>query len=122
MFGDVVTNARIWEFRSVKKTTSLDVFPLRFHKDRAHIWRELIANGRRFVSLVGVTHCEYNGLAYLLTEDGPESFMFRGRMMIDAAEFRNANPNYLKPRVNNTGCLRNTHGPRRTKMRYRPAR
>ncbi|OCK73251.1 hypothetical protein K432DRAFT_313292, partial [Lepidopterella palustris CBS 459.81] len=102
VFGEVTTTLAIPEFRSKRKIISLNVFPLEYHKTQADVRRDLIRNGRKFMSLQGINHCEYEGLAYFRTKDGPLKFSTKGRIMVDAIAFKDANPNYGKPRVEET--------------------
>jgi hypothetical protein len=99
VFGEVATTLSIPEFRSTKKITSLNAFPLMYHETEVEIRQDLIRNGQKFMSLRGIHHCECEGFGYFRTDEGPLKFSTSGRIMVDAKAFKNANPNYGKPRV-----------------------
>ena len=95
-FGEVKTTLSIPEFHSTIKITSLKVFPLERHERQAEIKQDLISNGRKFVSLRGINHREYEGIAFFRTNDGLSRFSTSGRIMVDAIAFHRQNPNYGK--------------------------
>ncbi|KAF2817568.1 P-loop containing nucleoside triphosphate hydrolase protein [Mytilinidion resinicola] len=102
VFGEVATTLSISEFRSTRKIASLNAFPLMYHGAEAELRQNLIRNGRKFMSLGGIYHCDCEGFGYFRTDEGPLKFSTRGRIMVDALAFKNANPNYGKPRVDET--------------------
>src|SRR6202035_348001 len=81
---------------STIKITSLKVFPLERYERQAEIKQDLISNGRKFVSLRGINHREYKGIAFFWTNDGLLRFSTSGRIMVDAIVFYRQNPNYGK--------------------------
>ena len=99
VFGEVVANLLIPEFRGTKAITSLEVFPLRHHRDLAGVRSDLIKRGQKFTSLNGVHHWAYNGLAHFKKKGQPIKFTAKGRIMVDPISFKDHNPNYERPRV-----------------------
>jgi hypothetical protein len=99
-FGEATTTTCIVEFRGVKKISSLGVYPLEYHAAQQEIVEELTERGRKFISLIG-THCRvYKGMGFYMKENKEvKKFPVNGRVMIDAVSFRERNPNYFNPRV-----------------------
>lgn len=93
-FGEVTTFFYIPRFNGVKSIASLNIFPLQYHESKTEITRNLVEQGRRFTTLMGSHHCNYKGLAYIQQAAGPFQFTVEGRIMIDAASFKEINPNY----------------------------
>jgi hypothetical protein len=102
VFGEVATTLSIPEFCSTRKITSLNAFPLTYHETEAEMRQDLIRNGRKFMSLGGIHHYDCEGFGYFQTDEGPLKFSTKGRIMVDAIAFKNANPNYGKPQVEET--------------------
>ena len=97
--GEVISNLLIPEFRGAKVITSLESFPLAFHKEMGKVKSELIERGRRFASLRGIHHTAYQGLAHQKRKGEPFKFSVKGRVMVDPIAFKEHNPNYERPRV-----------------------
>ena len=95
-FGKVKTTFFIPEFHSTIKITSLKVFPLERHERQAKIKQDLISNGQKFVSLRGINHYKYKGIAFFQTNNGLLRFSTSGRIVVDAIAFHCQNPNYGK--------------------------
>ncbi|KAL9099152.1 MAG: hypothetical protein Q9163_005310 [Psora crenata] len=93
-FGEVQTSCKISEFRGARKITSLEVFPLEYHKRPAKIKSSLVERGRRAISLMGVVHCEFRGLAFYKVKGKAMKINLKGRMIVDAASFKEFNANY----------------------------
>jgi hypothetical protein len=66
--GRVQSIINLSYFKGTTKITSLDAFPIEYHPDR-ELGRALIERGRKWLSLVGIHHKEYNGVAALKCED-----------------------------------------------------
>ena len=64
VFSEVKTTLFILEFRLTIKITSLNVFPLECHKKQAEIKQDLINNSQKFMSLRGIKHYKYKGIAF----------------------------------------------------------
>ncbi|KAI1077367.1 P-loop containing nucleoside triphosphate hydrolase protein [Whalleya microplaca] len=81
----------ISHYEGSKALRQLSTFPLDFHPEKARIRRELIMRGRKFISLLGMYHRYYDGVAELYGFSGlpPESAprkqtrSLRGRIMVD---------------------------------------
>lgn len=99
LLGEVISNLLIPEFRGAKAITSLEVYPLEYHKEVAKVKSELIERGHRFASLRGIHHTAYQGLAHQKQKGEPFKFSVKGRIMVDPIAFREHNPNYERPRV-----------------------
>jgi hypothetical protein len=57
--------------------------------------KELIARGKKFVSLAGVHHKAHKGLAFYRKKKSAIKVNVNSRVMIDAATHRRINPNYM---------------------------
>jgi len=93
-FGEAQTILKVSEFRGARKISALEVFPLHYAKDAANIKEDLVARGRKFLTLMGTVHCEYKGLAFYKVQGKAVKINLKGRAMIDAASFREFNANY----------------------------
>ncbi|KAG8531062.1 uncharacterized protein KY384_004419 [Bacidia gigantensis] len=93
-FGEVQNFLKIPEFRGARKVTQLEVFPLSHHEQAAEIQKTLVERGRRSISLMGVVHCEFRGLAFYRSKGKAIKINVRGRTIIDAASFKEFNANY----------------------------
>ncbi|KAF3767144.1 hypothetical protein M406DRAFT_11443, partial [Cryphonectria parasitica EP155] len=82
------------EFHGAKKITSLNCYPLRFHKREEKIRNELIERGKKFVSLSGVHYKAFQGMAYYKKKKAVVKVNVNGRVMVDTAIHRRINPNY----------------------------
>ncbi|KAL7795153.1 P-loop containing nucleoside triphosphate hydrolase protein [Trichoderma ceciliae] len=87
-------------FTGAVKINSLPFYPLRYHKDEAQICSLLIERGAKFVSLQGVHHKLFTGMAFSLSCDrNPTTAKVnveQTRIMIDPVAFRKVNPNYFE--------------------------
>lgn len=81
-------------FKGHKKITSLATYPLKYHADPEAIKAQLIARGKKFVSLQGMNYRAQKGIAYMKHKNSVIRFNINGRVMIDPAIFRRINPNY----------------------------
>lgn len=98
-FGEAAATTKISEFLGVMKITSLGVYPLEYHAERKRIVEELTKRGRKFMSLIETHHREYKGQAFYREKRDVRKFLLSGRVMVDATSFRDENPNYFFPRV-----------------------
>ncbi|KAH8759552.1 hypothetical protein F5882DRAFT_453760 [Hyaloscypha sp. PMI_1271] len=55
--------------------------------------------GRKFLSLMSVHHCQYQGMAFYMKKGRPVKLFVNSRIMVDAAYFREANPNYARASI-----------------------
>lgn len=99
LFGEAPKFLMIPEFRGARKISSLEVFPLHNTANAASIKQELVARGRKFLTLMGRVHCEYSGLAFYKVKGKAEKVNVKGRAMIDAASFKEFNANYANPNI-----------------------
>lgn len=81
-------------FKGARKITSLNCYPLKYHKNEARIRAELIARGKKFVSLQGVHYKSHEGLAYYKKRKQIIKVNINGRIMVDPAIHRRILPNY----------------------------
>ncbi|KAK7748646.1 hypothetical protein SLS53_000667 [Cytospora paraplurivora] len=84
----------IGEFRGAKKITSLNCYPLSYHKNEAQLRKELVERGKKFVSLSGVHYKSHQGMAYYKKKKSIIKVNVNGRVMVDSAIHRRINPNY----------------------------
>lgn len=99
-FGEVSTALGIEKFRGTKRINSLGVFPLLYHQKEKETRAYLSKCGRKFLKLIDVHHCQYQGIAFYMKKNRPVKLFVNSRIMVDAAYFREANPNYAKASIN----------------------
>ena len=63
-FGEIQNFLKISEFRGARKIKSLEAYPLQHHEEPQQLKASLIMRGRKSISLMGVVHCEFKGLAF----------------------------------------------------------
>lgn len=100
VFGEVSAALGIAKFAGVKRIVTLAAFPFGYHPRRREMKTNLVQRGRRFVSLLGVHHLQYYGNAFFMEKGEVVEVPVKGRIMVDAAFFRENNPNYVRPRIN----------------------
>ncbi|KAK0742028.1 hypothetical protein B0T21DRAFT_381752 [Apiosordaria backusii] len=93
-FGYGSVSEEIVEFRGARKITSLNCYPLSYHKNEAKVRKELVERGKKFVSLAGVYYKSHQGMAYYKKKKGVVKVNINGRIMVDPAIHRRINPNY----------------------------
>ncbi|PHH92424.1 hypothetical protein CDD83_7493 [Cordyceps sp. RAO-2017] len=95
-FGYGTLAEEIPEFQGARKITSLPCYPLRYHKEQAHVRQNLVERGKKFVALNGVHYKCYSGIAYMKRKKGSiiKFNVQQSRVMVDPAIFRRINPNY----------------------------
>jgi hypothetical protein len=81
-------------FKGARKITSLNCYPLKYHKNEAKIRAELIERGKKFVSLQGVHYKSHEGMAYVKKRKQIIKVNINGRIMVDPAIHRRILPNY----------------------------
>ncbi len=81
-------------FKGARKISSLACFPLKYHKEEAKIRKQLIARGKKFVSLQGVHYKSHECLAYYKKKRQIVKVNINGRIMVDPAIHRRMLPNY----------------------------
>lgn len=102
LFGEALTALGISKFRGARPINSLEAFPLQYHQcvDEK---KELVNRDRKFISLMGIHHRQYQGNAFFMDRGSPVTISVNGRIVIDAAFFRELNPNYTRPRIDELG-------------------
>ncbi|KAL2874887.1 hypothetical protein SGCOL_009865 [Colletotrichum sp. CLE4] len=93
-FGYGTLCEEIPEFRGARKISSLNAFPLEFHKEKQAIKTTLIERGKKFVNLGGVNYRSHQGLAYYKKKRSIIKVNINGRIMVDPSVHRRINPNY----------------------------
>ncbi|KAG4435642.1 hypothetical protein IFR05_008864 [Cadophora sp. M221] len=81
-------------FKGARKITSLNCYPLKYHKNEEKLRADLIARGKKFVSLQGVNYKSHEGMAYVKKKRQIIKVNINGRIMIDPAIHRRILPNY----------------------------
>ena len=99
VFGEVSTALGIEKFRGTKRINSLGAFPLIYHQKEKETRAYLENCGRKFLKLLDVHHCQYQGMAFYMKKNRPVKLFVNSRIIVDAAYFREANPNYAKASV-----------------------
>jgi hypothetical protein len=96
VFGEVSTALGIEKFRGTRRINSLGVFPLLYHQKEKETRAYLDKCGQKFLSLISVHHCQYQGMAFYMKKNCPVKLFVNSWIMVDAAYFQEANPNYAK--------------------------
>jgi hypothetical protein len=81
-------------FKGARKITSLNCYPLKYHKNEAKLRALLIERGKKFVSLQGVNYTGHEGMAYYKKRKQIIKVNINGRIMVDPAIHRRILPNY----------------------------
>ncbi len=81
-------------FKGARKITSLNCYPLKFHKNEEKLRADLIERGKKFVRLQGVNYKSHEGMAYYKKRKQIIKVNINGRIMVDPAIHRRINPNY----------------------------
>src|SRR3569833_674700 len=84
----------IGDFSGARKITSLNCYPLKYHKNETQLRRDLIDRGKKFVALSGVHYKSHQGMAYYKKKKSVIKVNINGRIMIDPSIHRRINPNY----------------------------
>ena len=98
-FGEAVTAAGIWTFQGSQPIHSLRCFPLKYHPNAEEEKRELANRGRKCISLIGTHHRQHKGKAFYMEKGKPTKLSVDGRIIVDPVLFREYNPNYTKPSI-----------------------
>lgn len=67
--GKVQTTVYLKAFRGTTNIESLDAYPLKFHSDEAGVKEAVMRRGKKWVSLIGMHHMQYDGIAALKCGD-----------------------------------------------------
>jgi hypothetical protein len=66
-FGRVTKEFHISPYSGYKPLSELDIFPLKYHPDYEKVRQSVIERGKKFISLQGVQHRQYHGIALALS-------------------------------------------------------
>ncbi|KAH9903181.1 hypothetical protein C8Q73DRAFT_673492 [Cubamyces lactineus] len=92
------------QFDGSVRIDSLQIFPIRFHPDAARLEATLVARGKRWLSLQGVHHMQYDGPATrTLSVDGCKTIVrcdVKSYILLDRGSFRRHNPDCDVPAGN----------------------
>ena len=81
-------------FQGVRRISSLECYPLQYHKDADNLKTQLIERGKKFAALEGVHYKYHKGMAYTKRKRQILKININGRVMCDPAIHRRINPNY----------------------------
>ncbi|CAN9372751.1 unnamed protein product [Alternaria alternata] len=99
-FGLVDDHVELQPFEGICDITSLPAYPVRFHKnhDKANLRQQLIERGRKWKSMVDVSHLSYEGIAWTTPDTGDMDELVpihvSSRIITDYATHQQANPYY----------------------------
>ncbi|KAF8244243.1 P-loop containing nucleoside triphosphate hydrolase protein [Wilcoxina mikolae CBS 423.85] len=105
-FGYVTVGLYIRPYDGYKALADLNIVPLLYHPNKDSIIKKMVARGKKFISLHGIHHRMYEGIAEALGSDrrssllGEEdefplqSTLIKGRIMVDAKTFALARPSH----------------------------
>ena len=102
VFGETSSEHAIEKFRGAKQITALEVFPLKYHPSERQIRAHLTECGQKFLSMMDVHLCEYKGKGFYIDKDRVVEIPIESRVVVDAAYFREENPNYARPSIKNS--------------------
>ena len=106
VFGEATVKLQIFKFAGSRRIEMLTVFPFAYHPRRLAVKAELVDCGQKFVKLMGTHHCHCKGSGFYMTKNGPFQVQIDSCIMIDAAFFREMNPNYSRPKIDTAGEIR----------------
>jgi len=113
--GRVQSTVFLKAVRGTVRIDSFDAYPLKFHQNEKAVREAVMKRGNKWVSLIGLHHMQYDGLAALKCGDKflrhsvgllslfvylyvePMHPQVKSRIMVDRATFRRLNPNYVFP-------------------------
>ena len=93
-FGMGSCHVDVPSFTGSRKISSLDCYPIQYHKDPEGMRAKLIERGKKFVALKGMNYRVHKGMAYTKRKRQVLKININGRVMIDPAIHRRINPNY----------------------------
>jgi hypothetical protein len=93
-FGMGTLSVQVPSFQGVRRISTLDCYPLSYHKDADNLKTQLIERGKKFVSLEGVHYKFHKGMAFTKRKRQILKININGRIMCDPAIHRRINPNY----------------------------
>ncbi|RMZ37845.1 AAA family ATPase [Aspergillus flavus] len=93
-FGMGTMLAEVESFKGARKITSLNCYPLKYHREAEDVKAKLIERGKKFVSMRGMNYRFHKGMAFYKKKRSVIKVNINGRVMIDPAIHRRINPNY----------------------------
>ncbi|KAJ6576008.1 P-loop containing nucleoside triphosphate hydrolase protein [Mycena vulgaris] len=96
-FGLATHSITIENFDGTRKITDLTTYPIKHHPAADRIRQKIIHRGRKWCSLHGAHHKQYNGLAWRESQRGRLVVRIDGRIMIDRDTFARSEPGYSRP-------------------------
>jgi hypothetical protein len=106
VFGETTIELQISKFAGSKRIETLTAFPFAYHPRQLAVEAELVECGQKFIKLMGTHHCHCTGKSFYMTKNGPSRVQIDGRIIVDAAFFREMNPNYSRPKIDTAGEIR----------------
>jgi hypothetical protein len=98
-FGLVSIDLPVPRFSGVKRIATLPCFPLSYHPEKDQMRETLIQCGKKFHGLRGPCHRYCEGQAFFVKEKEKVKRSVSSRVMLGAAFFRQMNPNYAQPKI-----------------------
>ncbi|RDB27282.1 ATPase family AAA domain-containing protein 3B [Hypsizygus marmoreus] len=95
--GKVQTTILLHHFKGTAKIQSLVAYPIKYHPEAGKLREALLRRGKKWVSLIGVHHKQFDGIGAFKLGDKLVKHNVNGRIMVDRATFRRRNPNYPFP-------------------------
>ncbi|KAK1622880.1 hypothetical protein BDP81DRAFT_454903 [Colletotrichum phormii] len=93
MVGYVYKGTAVFKYEGFAPFTTLSIFPLRFHREEEAIKRRMLKRGTKYISLIGIHHCQYDGKARLSRRGAPTTIDYhlttaavRQRIIVDFEE------------------------------------
>jgi len=99
VLGETSSEHAIEKFRGAKQITALEVFPLKYHPNEKHMRAHLTECGQKFLSMMDVHLCEYEGKAFYIKKGQVVEIPIKSRVVVNAPYFREENPNYSRPSI-----------------------
>ncbi|KAL8713834.1 MAG: hypothetical protein Q9225_006684 [Loekoesia sp. 1 TL-2023] len=88
--GFIDATTKIKRYTGCKSICELKAFPLRHHSEEERIRCDLLKRGRKYLSLWGIHHCFYDGMAYMsrTSESDLQYTNVRHRIMLDLEQHK----------------------------------
>ena len=99
VFGETSSKHAIKKFRKAKAINALELFPLKYYPGKEQIRAYLFEHGRKFLSIIDIHLCKYKGKAFYIEKGRVIEIFIENRVVVDAAYFREENPNYTRPSI-----------------------
>ncbi|KAH8586089.1 P-loop containing nucleoside triphosphate hydrolase protein, partial [Bisporella sp. PMI_857] len=99
VFGEASSKHAIEKFRGAKQITALNIFPLSYHPGEKSVRAHFTECGQKFLSIMNIHLGEYKGRAFYIEKERVVEIFIKSRVVVDAAYFREKNPNYTRPSI-----------------------